>query len=83
MTTEDLYTQARLLITRLERISVDSIWARRSSGLRGALVKWIERADQDSPTLSEAEAQELQSLLNLGFAFLEKAALERFPRRAP
>jgi len=80
MTTDDLFDQARLLIARLERISVDSIWARRSSGLRGALLKWVESADQDVPRLSEKEAQELQNLLRLGFDFIEKAAREKFPR---
>ncbi|MCZ7551607.1 MAG: hypothetical protein M5U05_03315 [Anaerolineales bacterium] len=80
MAADDLFDQARLLIARLERISVDSVWARRSSGLRGALLKWVEGADQDAPHLSEKEAQELQKLLLLGFDFIEKAAREKFPR---
>jgi len=35
----------RLLMSRLERLSVDSHWARRASGLRGNIVKVLEEAD--------------------------------------
>lgn len=76
---QELYEQARLLITRLERISVDSIWARRSSGHRGALLKWLEQADPPIRSLSEDERVKLEALIQAGFKFLEKAARERFP----
>ena len=32
----------RLLVERLEHLSVDSHWARRASGLRGNIVKLLE-----------------------------------------
>jgi hypothetical protein len=80
---EQLLEQAQLLISRLERISVDSIWARRSSGARGALLKWVERlehpAGQDVLVLSDDERLALENALKAGFQFLERAARERFP----
>ncbi len=36
----------RLLVSRLERLSVDSRWARRASGLRGNIIKVLEEAEQ-------------------------------------
>ncbi len=33
----------QLLLSRLERISVDSYWAHRASGLRGALLKMTDQ----------------------------------------
>jgi hypothetical protein len=36
----------RLLASRLERLSVDSHWARRASGLRGNIIKIIEQVEE-------------------------------------
>lgn len=71
--------QARMLVSRLERISVDSIWARRSSGARGALLKWVERFDHDKTgaALTENDWKELDTLLQAGFIYLARAAQER------
>lgn len=67
-----------MLVERLERVSVDSIWARRSSGNRGALLRWVERASGDAEwRLTEMEAQQLQSLVDLGFFYLSRAAKEK------
>lgn len=76
---EELYEQARLIVQRLERISVDSIWARRSSGHRGALLHWIERweAMGGKMELKPDERARLNALVEAGFTFLERAALER------
>jgi hypothetical protein len=41
-----LLDQARQLAFRLERLSADSIWARRASGTRGTLLRHIERLEQ-------------------------------------
>jgi hypothetical protein len=65
--------QARLLIGRLERISADSIWARRSSGARGGLLHWLETFDQ----AGEADQQQLSALLQAAYFYLENAARER------
>jgi hypothetical protein len=76
---EYLYEQTRLMAQRLERISVDSIWARRSSGHRGALLHWLERMESmdGKIELLPAEKTRLKALLDAGYKFLERAALER------
>ena len=52
-----------LLLTRLERISVDSYWAHRASGVRGALLRELEMMEngfQDSkPDVLIAEGLEI------------------------
>ena len=72
--------QIQLLVQRLERISVDSTWARRSSGQRGALLRWLERLEgqkQEDPTpLSKKEIKSLQLLIDASYDSLEKAARE-------
>jgi hypothetical protein len=78
---EDLLEEAQLLIYRLERISADSIWARRSSGHRGAMLKWVEDFEQKSKT-GEIDADSIdlptiQALIHTGYEFLENAARER------
>ena len=78
-----LLEQTCLLAQRLERIYVDSIWARRSSGHRGNLLKWIERLETSAAASQDIPANELdrlQMLLEAGYAFLEKAALERLKK---
>jgi hypothetical protein len=62
--------QARLLIMRLERLSADSIWAHRASGLRGSLFIILERYEGGS---SSDDPEELNKLLNTGYFFLEQA----------
>ena len=49
-----------LLLERLERISVDSYWAHRASGVRCALIRSMEA--QENPDI-----QTLESLSKLGF----------------
>jgi hypothetical protein len=75
-----LVEQAYLLISRLERISVDSIWARRSSGHRGALLRWVEdnSRSRNGAALKEQEQARLERLVAAGFDLLERAARERF-----
>jgi len=62
----------RLLLARLERISVDSYWAHRASGVRGALVKLLSRMDKGEPI----DPASLQANLVVGFEILERAAEE-------
>ena len=59
-----------LLLERLERISVDSYWAHRASGVRGALIRSLEV--HENPDI-----QTLESLSKLGFQILERAAREK------
>jgi hypothetical protein len=65
---------ARLLAARLERLSADSLWARRASGARGALLKILDQYDKGE--ISAADWQRLDQILNWGFYLLEKAAKE-------
>ena len=60
----------RLLTVRLERLSVDSHWARRASGLRGNIVKVLEEAAAGG-TISVAR---LDLLTDSAFDILRRAA---------
>lgn len=83
---EFLIEQTRMVISRLERISVDSTWARRSSGQRGALLRWLDlytqrrREAAQSPAFTAAEIEQLRRTLQAGFDLLERAARE-YPAR--
>lgn len=62
----------RLLLPRLERISVDSYWAHRASGVRGALVRLLAQME-----LGEiVDPVVLQRNIQVGFDILQKAAEE-------
>jgi hypothetical protein len=69
---EPILDLARRLSVRLERLSVDSIWARRASGLRGGLLKAIEEVEQGAP----GSAERLMPLIRRGFEIVEAAAHE-------
>ena len=60
----------RLLISRLERLSVDSHWARRANGLRGNIVKVLEEANSGQQIASER----LELLTDAAFDILRRAA---------
>jgi hypothetical protein len=62
----------RLLLARLERISVDSYWAHRASGVRGALVKLLGQMEKGEPI----DPTSLQANLVVGFEILKRAAEE-------
>ena len=62
----------RLLLSRLERISVDSYWAHRASGVRGALTKILVQLE----TGETVDPSSLRTNLMVGFEVLEKAAEE-------
>jgi len=63
----------RLLLARLERVSVDSYWAHRASGMRGALLRALERIEAGQAVDGSA----LKRLMDKGFQILERAAKER------
>ena len=76
--------QADQLIRRLERISADSVWAHRSSGYRGSLLKWMdaaERALKNRTSLSKKDLDHFDQLLEIGLRLLENAAREKIRRR--
>jgi hypothetical protein len=61
--------RARLLIQRLERLSADSTWAHKASGIRASLAKLLTRMED-----SETDPDRLDSLVQFGFDILGKAA---------
>lgn len=70
---EHLESQARMLAARLERLSVDSGWARRSSGLRGSLLKYFELLERGE-TPDDNQRAHLAHLVRRGFTILNRAA---------
>lgn len=64
----------RLLLARLERISADSYWAHRASGVRGALLKVLEEIENGRP-ISKSR---IKRLVDMGFSILESAVVEKF-----
>jgi hypothetical protein len=62
----------RLLTTRLERLSADSHWARRASGLRGNILKVLEEIDAGG----EVGPDRLNLLIESSFEILRRAARE-------
>ena len=66
------YELLRLLAGRLERLSVDSIWARRASGLRGSVIKALDTLDSGEALASE----HLELLIERSFQILRSAARE-------
>ena len=62
----------RLLLSRLERISVDSYWAHRASGVRGALTKILVQMEIGETV----DPVSLRTNLRVGFEVLERAAEE-------
>ncbi len=74
---EDSQTYTHLvhmLLSRLERISVDSYWAHRASGVRGALLRALEKLENGRPV----SRSDLKRMVDLGFAILEKASIEKY-----
>jgi hypothetical protein len=62
----------RLLLARLERISVDSYLAHRASGVRGALVRLLGQMEMGETV----DPESLRVNLVAGFDILERAAEE-------
>jgi hypothetical protein len=68
----------RLLLSRLERISVDSYWAHRASGVRGALLKLMEN-DEINPETDKSESS--HTLIRIAFEILNNAARQQTRKR--
>jgi DNA-binding response OmpR family regulator len=78
-TSEDILPLLEMLIARLERLSADSNWAHRASGLRGSLLRYQEELltrHGSELNLTPEEVSQLEQLMRSGFTMLEKAALE-------
>jgi hypothetical protein len=68
--------EAYMLVARLERLSADSTWAHRASGLRGSLLRHLERIEAQSSQSSIDELNHLDTLSKTAFDILTKAASE-------
>jgi hypothetical protein len=62
----------QMVLTRLERVSVDSYWAHRASGVRGSLLRAVEQLEAGE----QVSDFQLSDILRQGFAILERAAQE-------
>jgi hypothetical protein len=65
------------LASRLERLSVDSRLAHKASGLRGSLLRYLERVDRagvNNIAWTEAEYKQLDRLIQGGYEIVEQAA---------
>jgi hypothetical protein len=86
---ENQLEQARQLSSRLERLSADSIWARRASGYRASLLKTIERVEElnsqparlEDLVAREQVLEHLDGLLQRGQQILELAARDLIRNR--
>ncbi|MDP1544607.1 MAG: hypothetical protein Q8L87_01195 [Anaerolineales bacterium] len=63
----------QFLLSRLERISADSAVAYRASGVRGAMLRVVEKLEAGRPV----SGQDVRRLIESGYALLEKAAEEK------
>ena len=70
--TEDIKL-IKLLLERLERVSVDSYWAHRASGIRGGLLNQMEELEKGTP----AGPAGLSELISSAFDILTRAAREK------
>ena len=63
----------QLLLSRLERVSADSYWAHRASGIRGALLRALESLENGE----NARENQTKQIVEAGFSILEAAAKDR------
>lgn len=63
------------LVDRLEHLSADSSYAHRASGLRGSLLRYIERIEAGENITLEEQVQ-LEQAMEYGFEILALAAKE-------
>ena len=68
-----LLYDAELVLARLERLSADSIWAHRASGLRGSILKCLSSAKDPS---ANVDFDHLNVLVRKGEEILILAAKE-------
>ena len=66
-----------LLIARLERISADSFWAHRASGVKGSLLRLLEKSEKGH----HVRETDLKHMVDLGFFILEMAAKEKTTKK--
>jgi hypothetical protein len=62
-----------MLLDRLERISADSVWAHRASGLRGSLLRELDQLQAGK----EPDPVSLRDLIGTALHILRQAATHR------
>ncbi len=72
MTEEPLCT-LNFLLSRLERISADSAVAYRASGVRGSMLRMVEKLEEGQPVSD----QDARRLIENAYLLLQKAAREK------
>ena len=72
MTDEPLRT-LQFLLSRLERISADSAVAYRASGVRGSMLRMVEKLEEGKPV----SGQDMKRLTDRAYLLLQKAAREK------
>ncbi len=72
MTDEPLRT-LQFLLSRLERISADSAVAYRASGVRGSMLRVVEKIEAGRPVSGE----DVKRLIESAYLLLQKAAREK------
>ena len=70
---DDNLRKLQFLLSRLERISADSVVAHRASGVRGAMLRMVEKLEKGRPVPSH----DLRRMIESGYALLKKAAEEK------
>ncbi len=70
----------RRLVERLEHLSADSTYAHRASGLRGSLLRYIERIEVGEK-LTDMDRSGLDELTVYGYEIIELAAKEMGAKR--
>jgi hypothetical protein len=60
----------RMLSERLERISADSVWAHRASGVRGTLLRILDVAQGETPP----DPKTITDIISTAFNILSRAA---------
>ena len=63
----------RMLLARLERVSVDSYWAHRASGIRGGLLRTLDDLEKGTQVGHNITAE----LISSAFKILTRAAREK------
>lgn len=69
----------RMLLSRLERVTADSYWAHRASGVRGALLKTQQSIEEGQAV----NPREVERNVKAGFEILERAGREKISRSGP
>ena len=70
---DDNLRKLQFLLSRLERISADSVVAHRASGVRGAMLRMVEKLEKGRPV----PGHDLRRMIESGYALLKKAAEEK------